>query len=318
MTSWWTWDWFLKFFLAGVALATAGGFFGGLTWWLDILADLKMQITLAGIVLFISASALRQRMEAMLALALVVLNAAAMAPYFSPLSEGLMGNPQKTMKIVMFNVNNHNPDIAPTLEFLRRENADVVVLTEVTDPSRKALEQLSDLYPHRFFGPLFQNAGHNPHRIGVLSKRAWEDKGVEWSDFTSRAFAVWVRFPAASPSLTVAGVHFLNTVHNPANQQEAEAEGLVSMVKRIKGPVVVAGDFNMTPFSTRFGTLLREARLRRAKGGLNTTWPTQLTPMGFSLDHILVGKGIGSAVMRTGSRLGSDHLPVVGTFDLGK
>jgi endonuclease/exonuclease/phosphatase (EEP) superfamily protein YafD len=90
------------------------------------------------------------------------------------------------------------------------------------------------------------------------------------------------------------------------------------MVKRIKGPVVVAGDFNMTPFSTRFGTLLQEARLRRAKGGLNTTWPTQLTPMGFSLDHILVGKGIGSAVMRTGSRLGSDHLPVVGTFDLGK
>ncbi len=318
MTSWWTWDRFLKFFLAGVALATAGAFFGGLTWWLDILADLKMQIALAGMVLFVSALALRRRMEAVLALALVVLNAAALAPYISPLSEGLMGNPQKTMKIVAFNVNRYNPDTLPTLDFLRRENADVVVLAEVNDTFHKALKQLSDLYPHQFFAPLSQSAGHNPNGLGVLSKRAWEDKGVVWSDFTSRAIAVWVRFQAASPSLTVAGVHLLDTLLHPASQQEAEAKVLTSMVNRFDGPVVVAGDFNMTPLSTRFGALLQNTRLRRAGGGLNTTWPSLLTPMGLSLDHILVGKGIGSAVMRTGPRLGSDHLPVVGTFVLGK
>jgi len=43
-----------------------------------------------------------------------------------------------------------------------------------------------------------------------------------------------------------------------------------------------------------------------------------LTLLGLSLDHVLVGEEVSHASMRTGPRLGSDHLPVVGTFDLGK
>jgi len=318
MASWWTLERFLKLFLACVALATAGAFFGGLAWWLDILADLRLQITLAGLVLFVSASVLRRRTDAVLALALVVLNAATLAAYFSPAHGSPESDPQKTMNIIMFNVNNHNSDTSQTLDFLRRESPDVVVLTEVTDTLRDALKRLSDLYPHRFFGPLYQHPGHNPHRIGILSKQAWQDKGVVWSDLTSRAFAVWVRFQTASRSLTMAGVHLINPLNSLTNQQAVEAKALTAMVARLEGPVVIAGDFNMTPLSTRFAALLRNTHLRRAAGGMNSTWPSLLTPMGLSLDHILVGKGIGSAVMRTGPRLGSDHLPLVGTFDLRK
>ena len=80
----------------------------------------------------------------------------------------------------------------------------------------------------------------------------------------------------------------------------------------------IVGDFNMNPFSTRYETLLGKSGLRRADGGLNTTWPALMAPLGLSLDHVLIGKGIRNATMRTGPRLGSDHLPVVGTFDLGK
>ena len=141
---------------------------------------------------------------------------------------------------------------------------------------------------------------------------------MEWSNLTSRAFAVWARFPAASPSLTVAGVQLSNPLFHPASYQREEADALASLVKRFDGPVVVIGDFNMTPFSTRYGNLLRKSNLRRATGGLNATWPGLLAPLGLSLDHVLVGEGVSHASMRTGPRLGSDHLPIVGTFDLGK
>ena len=331
MKPWWTLERILRVLIVGIALATTGSFFGDQAWWLDILADLKMHIALGGIVLFAVASVCRRIMEAFLALALVVLNAATLAPYILAQSEGLIetsqevgnagvltGAPIKAMKIVMLNVNEHNTDTPQTLGFLCRESADVVVLTEFTDTLHDALKQLSDLYPHRYFGPHFQIAGHDPLMIGVLSKRAWEDKGVVLSYFTLRAIIVWVRFPEASPSLTVAGVHLMNTLFFPANQQEAEAKALTSLVNRFDGLVVVAGDLNMTPLSARFETLLRKTRLRRAGGGLNTTWPSFLTPLGLSLDHLLVGKGIGSAIMRTGPRLDSDHRPIVGTFDLGK
>jgi len=313
MTSWWTWERFLRALIVGLALVTIGSFFGNQAWWLDILADFKTQSAIAAAALFLAALATRRMKEAALTLALLAINGSTLAPYLAPPPES-----RTAMKIVGFNVNNHNLDIAPALEFLRRESADVVVVTEATEAWQRAFERLSDLYPHRFFGPAHQGPGDAPHRIGLLAKRPWEETGVEWSVFTSRAFAVWARFPAASPSLTVAGVHLINPVVRPASNHRAEVEALVSAVRRFDGPVVVAGDFNMTPFSTRYGTLLRETNLRRAAGGLNPTWPAPFTFLGLSLDHLLVGTEVSYAVMRTGPWLGSDHLPVIGTFDPGK
>ena len=313
MTSWWTWDWVLRAFIVGLTLATIGSFFGDHAWWLDVFADFKTQSAIGALLLFFAALATRRMKEAVLTMALLVINGTTLAPYLALPPEG-----QATMKIVGFNINNHNLDTAPTLDFLRRENADVVVVTEVNETWQKAFEQLSNVYPHRFYGPAYQGPRDEPHRIGLLAKRAWEESGVEWSNLTSRVFAVWVRFPAASPGLTVAGVHLLNPLLYPASHQREEAEALASVVKGFDGPVVVTGDFNMTPFSTRYENLLRKSKLRRASVGLNATWPSLLTPLGLSLDHVLVGEGVSHASMRTGPRLGSDHLPVVGTFDLGK
>lgn len=298
--------------LAGLALATFGSFLAGWAWWLDVLSDFRVQYAAAAALLALAALAMRRMKEMVLALALLGLNGIALAPHLAPAPDG-----PATMKVIGFNLDFHNTDTAPTLDFLRRENADVVVVTEVTEVWRSALDRLSDIYSHRFFGPLCRCPGKTPHTIGLLAKRPWEDIGVERSDLTNRVFAVWARFPSASPSLTVAGVHIMNPINGFAVLQRAETEALVSVVKRFKGPLIVVGDFNMTPFSTRYEALLRKSGLRRADGGLNTTWPALLTPLGLSLDHVLVGAGIRDAAMRTGPRLGSDHLPVVGTFNPG-
>ena len=313
MTSWWTWDRLLRALIVGLTLATIGSFFGDQAWWLDVLADFKTQSAIGALLLFFAALATRRMKEAVLTLALMVINGTTLAPYLALPPEG-----RATMKIVGFNINNHNLDTAPTLDFLRRENADVIVVTEVNETWQKAFEQLSSVYPHRFYGPTYQGPRDEPHKIGLLAKRAWEETGVEWSNLTSRVFTVWARFPAASPGLTVAGVHLLNPLFHPASHQREEIEALISVVNRFDGPVVVTGDFNMTPFSARYGNLLLKSNLRRATGGLNATWPALLTPLGLSLDHVLVGEEVSHATMRTGPRLGSDHLPVVGTFDLGK
>jgi endonuclease/exonuclease/phosphatase (EEP) superfamily protein YafD len=312
MKSWITWGRLLWALLVGLALATAGSFFRGSAWWLDILTDFKVQYVASAALLFLAALASRRAKEAVLALVLLGINGVALAPHLAPAPSS-----RTAMKIVGFNLDMFNTAAANTLDFLHRENADVVVVYEVTVAWREALRQLSDIYPHRYYGPLQYLPGNPPQGMGLLSKRAWEETGVEVSDISSRTFAVWARFPAASPSLTVVGVHLSNPVYYPASHQRSEAVALASIVKRFDGPVVVTGDFNMTPFSARYGTLLGKTGLRRADGGLNATWPAMLTPLGLSLDHVLIGKGIRNATMRTGPWLGSDHLPVVGTFDLG-
>jgi len=44
----------------------------------------------------------------------------------------------------------------------------------------------------------------------------------------------------------------------PPSQQKEETDALVSVVKSFGALVVVTGDLNMTPFSTRYGTLLQK------------------------------------------------------------
>lgn len=312
MISWWNRNGLLRALVIGLALATAAGFFGAYAWWLDVLADFKVQYALAAALLFGAAAVLRRKKEAVLALALLIANGWTVYSYWA-----IAGETPVALKIVSFNVNFKNPEIAPALDFLRRENADVVVVVEVNEVWRKAFKRLSDIYPHQLFGPLSQDRRHIPQGIGLLAKRAWRETGVEWSEVSDRAYAVWARFPASSPGLTVAAVHLNNPFFHPAGHQKAEAESLASMVKRFDGPVIVAGDFNMTPFSTRYGRLLKESGLRRATGGLNTTWPSLVTPLGLALDHFLVGAKVKRAAMRVGPRLWSDHRPIVGTFDLG-
>jgi len=86
-------------------------------------------------------------------------------------------------------------------------------------------------------------------------------------------------------------------------------------MKKVKDPVIVAGDFKWKPFSSRFATLLRNAVLRRAGGGLNKCWPAMIAPFGLPIDHQSVGSWISAASMRPGPRFCSDHLPEIGTFE---
>jgi endonuclease/exonuclease/phosphatase family metal-dependent hydrolase len=92
----------------------------------------------------------------------------------------------------------------------------------------------------------------------------------------------------------------------------AQAAALASAVTR--SPVVVAGDFNMTPLSPAFRLLARglTSATRFAR-----TWPAP-APIA-PIDHILF-RGLacqaGRAWHRGGARRASDHLPVVADFEL--
>lgn len=317
MTSWWTWGRLLRTLLFGLALATVGRMFAHKAWWLDVLADFQVQYVAAAAALFLAALLARRIKQSVLALALLAVNGAILAPHVAPFSPPVApaAAGQPAMKVVGFNLSFANRDTAAALDFLRRENADVVTVMEVTEQWRLALERLKDLYPHRFYGPVCRCPWDPPHAIGVLSKRAWREVRVERSPLTGRVFAVLTRFASAPADLVVAGVHLANPLYRPASHQKAEAARLASVLGRLEGPVVVAGDFNMTPFSARYGTLLRESGLRRAEGGLNSTWPAPLTPFGLPLDHILVNAAVGLASMRVGPRLGSDHRPVIATME---
>jgi len=98
--------------------------------------------------------------------------------------------------------------------------------------------------------------------------------------------------------------------------QRGHVNGLSRFVGQIKGPVIVAGDFNLTPWSYLFKKFKRQSNLNPVTGK-HPTWPANRVNLAqFPIDHIFVSSGIKARSVSAGPRVGSDHLPVYGILTL--
>ncbi len=290
----------------GLALATIAGFLGALAWWLDLFAHFRVHYAVAAALLAVASLAVRRRGPAAAAAVLLGINVASIAPYLSAIPAAA-GPP--TLKIVFFNLWENNPDTGPALDFLRRENADVVVLGEVEPHWAKALDGLADLYPHRLDRLDCRENGHC--EMTMLSKKPWIKAAAGRHD-QSKPPIVWARFLKDGRDFTVLGTHLSWSLGpRSARMQRRQVESLAALARGFDGPLVVAGDFNFTPWSARFRRFEEASGLRRAGGGIVPTWPARIMPLGIPIDHVFAGPGFASATARSGPDVGSDHLPVI-------
>ncbi|MTI45493.1 endonuclease/exonuclease/phosphatase family protein [Roseibium hamelinense] len=102
------------------------------------------------------------------------------------------------------------------------------------------------------------------------------------------------------------------------DQQEAILARLSVELDAADGPVIVAGDFNATPWSPLFKRLLRSTGLERVDCGgfLRPTWLSTTPGLGLPLDHILLRGDIVETGCAVGPLSGSDHAPVRADLNL--
>lgn len=297
----------------GVLFALTGlGFLGEHWLWFDILADFRLHFVIGGAVLAASAAAIRSRRALFVALLVVPVNGGEIVPLL--VSDEVPAE-TKPMKIIGYNLYWGNSEISSAVDFVRAENADVVVLLEVLPRWWSDLDQLQDIYPYRYYGPAQHNPAGASRDVAILSKKKWLSAGAALARGTAWHSASWVRFPSTpdGSGFTLVGVHLPAPVTRRRAWHQVEADALADFVAAQKGPVVVVGDFNMTPYSYRFRSLLQKSGLTRAEGGMMATWPSILTPMGLPLDHVLSSGDFASVRQRAGPRLDSDHLPIIAT-----
>ncbi|MDQ7027161.1 MAG: endonuclease/exonuclease/phosphatase family protein [Anaerolineae bacterium] len=115
---------------------------------------------------------------------------------------------------------------------------------------------------------------------------------------------------------------FLRYDESRRNRQINE---LLTFIAGENQPTIVMGDFNMSEFSPIYGRL--NARLHDAyrvtSWGLGQTWPGGASeelgdnfPPLFRLDYVWYTDGIQALEAQVGSRLGSDHLPLIVNLDI--
>lgn len=124
------------------------------------------------------------------------------------------------------------------------------------------------------------------------------------------------RGAAAMQVVTPDGPVWLLAVHLNwpyPHEQTDQVDQLVASMGFIDGPAILAGDFNMVPWSNTVSRLESVTGATRA-GGAKGTYELYRPRVTLPIDHILVPSGRGA--IETRPLLGSDHLGLVLRFDL--
>jgi len=296
---------------AAVAVAAAGSLAGcaGELWWgCDLLSHFRVQyagIGLLGGLVLIHA---RQRRWAAAAGLVAVGNLAVIAPLD-------FGPPQRPVahswRLLQLNVHTGHREPQRVLAYLRKVDADIVVLEEVNADWLLRLEPFLAAYPHRFVEPEEDNFG-----LVVASRVPVTSGAVEWIGE--------VQVPSVIAELDCAGqpLHLVATHPLPpigtlyTRLRNDQLARLAERIAAMRGPVLLAGDLNATSWSAAFRRLVAKTGLRdsRLGFGVQPSWPAFCPPLWVAIDHVLATPEVVVLDRQVGPSVGSDHLPVLVTF----
>lgn len=294
---------------AVVILFTVGGFAARYWWRLEQLCHFRVQyfwlLAAAAAVLALGG---RQRLAVVAGIAAAI-NLATIVPIYFPArrAELTSSSGPQSLQLVSFNLLGKNRQYDEVAGWLRNESAHIVLLMEVQPHWMPTLESLRELYPHQHVLPRRDNFG-----IALLSQTPWSE--IETVEFGSAELpSVVATFNSAGTTWTLVGTHPLPP--GSASAAAARNEQLAAVgrfAQQQSGPLVVAGDLNLTEHSPYFGDLLRTGNLfdSRQGIGIQSSWAARLPGLDLPLDHVLVSREWIVDSRRVGPHLGSDHRPV--------
>ncbi len=210
------------------------------------------------------------------------------------------------LKVISLNVWYRNNQLKKVVDYLRSEDADVVLLQEMHKRlKRRILPKLKHKYPYILTC--------NCQNQVLLSKQRWLKTGSQ--KFNSRQPAlIWADFKGRGGArYRVMGVHAAYPV-KPLLQAR-HFDWLTTKLPRTSEPLILAGDFNATPWSwmlVRFGW----AQGLRRGGHFSFSWPSFLPLQVFLIDNVFVSAPLGVRSFAIGPDVGSDHRPVVAKISM--
>ena len=213
---------------------------------------------------------------------------------------GLAQANERPLRIMSFNSGFVNDNTAAIIKEVRRIDADIAVLIELSEGKRVVLQQLRDKYPYHV-----DCIGSAYCHFAILSKAP-----ITSSDFKG----LWngpplirASFGGQYAGVHVVGVHSIRTPYIRA--QFGQMRELASYLNAFTGPLVVVGDFNATPFARVLSLFAERSSLRRVT--FLPTWPGHVELPQLAIDHIFLSSGVRVLEQsKIGQRAGSDHYPV--------
>jgi endonuclease/exonuclease/phosphatase (EEP) superfamily protein YafD len=278
-----------------------------LGWAFEMASHFRVQYVFAdGLLAIALATQLRFGWTAALALC-AVLNAVPVLPY---LPSALVAKPdaatRPTIRVLVANVLHRNRSAERLLETVRRESPDVVLLVEYTKEWSERLGELREAYSYHVESP-----SRDAYGIALFSRFELSPAQTFMLGTTA---AIEASLHVRGSVVTLLGVH-LRSPGKPsrAAQRNRQLELLAERVRAAGDVVVVAGDFNISPYSPYYTDWLARTGLTDTRRGRTPrpTWPTFLPILAIPIDHCFVSSDIAVIAERGLPSFGSDHYPML-------
>lgn len=294
----------------GVAgtLATVLGFFGS-TWWLfDFAANFRAHLAVILLIVALLYSLIFSRATGLFFMAMAVINGLVILPLY-------LGNPApaangENLTIVSFNVDQRASIRDLTFRWLDTIDADIVVLIDSTDDWARATE-LADPYKVQNPMPVDRTFG-----ITVLAREDLEAEVLRISHVRDVAVRVEAEIDG-EPVVIYAIQSRVASNETDADLRNVYFDEITRMADRETDSTIVVGDFQSTPWTHTFKSLVAEADLVNSLDGyrIQTTWPADRWAF-FRLpyDHLVHSKDLTTVDRYLGPTFGVEHRPIVVTL----
>lgn len=277
--------------------------------WLELCNDIRPFVLFATAIFVVAALALRNESFLVSSVSVFVVT---LLLFLAPFMTGIEGgkNAPPLLRVITYNIEAANTRYREIGQFIAATNADIVVLQEIDAAAvAELLHELAKIYLHVFHAASERSTG-----LALFAKQSCVDGGhIKWCD--SNPAMAWARIEKGAFSCEVIGVYLADPFH--PHMQVRHIDWLTDCVRSRRHPLIVAGDFNLTPFSAKLNKFAMTTGLRRHATML-TSWPVDKFWPTFLIDHVFASSEVCSVKVAVGPSLGSDHRPVIADIGLNK
>ena len=277
---------------------------------IQLFTHFKVHYLVGSVLLCVALAMLRQPVYVAGLVSAVGLNASLVIPWYVPDSTSV-GPPH--LPVLQANVLSSNTEHQRLFDLLDKEAPDLVLLQEVSPQWLIALDALRQSYPYSYAEAREGNFG-----IALFSRVPFASASHVDSP-PSGYPTIIATLDMEGTALHVVGTHPMipmsPQLYSDRNEQ---LESIADLFEGLQGPQVLVADLNASMWDIHYRSLEETTGLRNARTGFGMlpTWPTFMPFAMIPIDHVLVSDDISVVEMRTGPRIGSDHLPLLVTIAL--
>lgn len=225
------------------------------------------------------------------------------------------GYEDSTFKVYSANIHRFNRDMSRLAQEIEEKKPEIVLLCEVTADHIQPLRSIMKNYPYHVEYTPVGKLG-----IGIVLLSKFPVSGVEKEQLSEFGNALVTSVLKVNGRETM-----LFAIHspNPSFKKDfpVRTDQFLRIAEKINKqsmPVIVAGDFNATPYSPTFKHLLKATGLKDSRDGFGwqPSWPTSFPLLWIPIDHILVSPEFKILNRAVGNYIGSDHYPVLAELSM--